>query len=150
MTPPARSNPQDRDIGGIFHPWRLGSLEIPNRLVRSATEEGLSTGVGAPTQRLVDLTSDLARGGVGLVIAGSAFISREGRGATNVTGIDHDALIGPLGRMCDAVHDAGGLLAAQLLHSGSTLRPVMVAEKEGPYGPSAETSIPSARHRCGR
>ncbi|MGO8684608.1 MAG: NADH:flavin oxidoreductase [Thermoleophilia bacterium] len=142
MTRPARSHPQGRDIGGIFRPWRLGSLDIPNRLVRSATEEGLSTGDGAPTQRLVELTADLARGGVGLIIAGSAFISREGRGATNVTGIDHDALIEPLGRMCDAVHGAGGLLAAQLLHSGSTLRPVMVAEKDGPYGPSAETVDP--------
>ena len=60
MTPPARSNPQDRDIGGIFRPWRLGSLDVPNRLVRSATEEGLSTGDGAPTQRLIDLTADLA------------------------------------------------------------------------------------------
>ena len=142
MTPPARGHPQGRDIAGIFRPWRLGSLDIPNRLVRSATEEGLSTGDGAPTQRLVDLTADLARGGVGLVIAGSAFISREGRGATNVTGIDLDALIEPLGRMCAAVHGAGGLLAAQLLHSGSTLRPIMVAEKEGPFGPSAETVDP--------
>ena len=130
------------DAGGIFRSWRLGSLEVPNRLVRSATEEGLSTGDGAPTQRLVDLTADLARGGAGLIVAGSAFICREGRGATNVTGIDHDALIEPLGRMCDAVHAAGGLLAAQLLHSGSTLRPVMVAEKEGPFGPSAETQDP--------
>ena len=110
--------------------------------MRSATEEGLSTGDGAPTQRLVDLTADLARGGVGLIVAGSAFICREGRGATNVTGIDRDALVEPLGRMCDAVHAAGGRLAVQLLHSGSTLRPVMVAEKEGPYGPSAETADP--------
>ena len=142
MTPPASSHPQGRDGGGIFRPWRLGSLEVPNRLVRSATEEGLSTADGAPTQRLVDLTADLARGGVGLIVAGSAFISREGRGATNVTGLDHDALIEPLSRMCAAVHGAGGLLAAQLLHSGSTLRPVMVTEKEGPYGPSAETLDP--------
>ncbi|MEE4275809.1 MAG: NADH:flavin oxidoreductase, partial [Thermoleophilia bacterium] len=131
-----------RDGSVIFRPWRLGSLDVPNRLVRSATEEGLSTGDGAPTRRLIDLTADLARGGAGLIVAGSMFICREGRGATNVTGIDRDALIRPLGRMCDAVHAAGGLLAAQLLHSGSTLRPVMVAEKEGPYGPSPETEDP--------
>ena len=136
------NHPGRRDISTLLRSWRLGSLEIPNRLVRSATEEGLSTGDGAPTQRLVDLTADLARGGVGLIVAGSAFICREGRGATNVTGIDRDALIEPLGRMCDAVHAAGGRLAVQLLHSGSTLRPVMVAEKEGPYGPSAETADP--------
>ena len=121
----------------IFRPWRLGPLEIPNRLVRSATEEGLSTAAGAPTPRLIDLTTELARGGTGLIVCGSAFISREGRGATNVTGIDQDELLEPLRRLCAAVHEAGGLLAAQLLHSGSTLRSVMVDEKAGPYGPSA-------------
>jgi len=126
----------------IFRPWRLGALEIPNRLVRSATEEGLSTEEGAPTQRLIDLTAELARGGAGLIVAGSAFISREGRGATNVTGIDKDSLIGPLSHLCEAVHQAGGVLAAQLLHSGSTLRAVMVAEKAGPYGPSAMDADP--------
>ncbi len=142
MTPLAQSHQKGGDIDAIFRPWRLGSLEVPNRLLRSATEEGLSTEDGAPTQRLIDLTADLARGGVGLVVAGSAFISREGRGATNVTGIDNDVLIEPLGRMCEAVHGEGGLLAVQLLHSGSTLRPVMVAEKEGPYGPSDEAIDP--------
>jgi len=121
----------------IFRPWRLGALEVRNRLVRSATEEGLSSNEGAPSQRLIDLTAELARGGAGLIITGSAFISREGRGATNVTGIDDDELIGPLSRVCEAVHQAGGILAAQLLHSGSTLRPLMVSEKAGPYGPSA-------------
>ena len=142
VTPRNGSHGDGGDADSIFRPWRLGSLRVPNRLVRSATEEGLSTGDGAPTQRLIDLTADLAAGGVGLIVAGSAFICREGRGATNVTGIDSDALIEPLGRMCDAVHAAAGLLAAQLLHSGSTLRPVMVAEKEGPYGPSAEPVDP--------
>lgn len=137
MTPVPRG-----EVGDLFRPWRLGALEVPNRLVRSATEEGLSTADGAPMQRLIDLTADLARGGVGLIVAGSAFICREGRGAANVTGIDHDALVEPLGRLCDAVHAAGGLLAAQLLHSGSTLRPAMVAEKEGPYGPSYEARDP--------
>ena len=124
-------------LRSIFRPWRLGPLEVPNRLVRSATEEGLSTAEGAPTPRLIDLTAELARGGTGLIVCGSAFISREGRGATNVTGIDRDTLVEPLSRLCAAVHEAGGLLAAQLLHSGSTLRPVMVGEKAGPYGPSA-------------
>ncbi len=142
MTTAVESTPPPAAADGIFRAWRLGSLEVPNRLVRSATEEGLSTGDGAPTQRLIDLTRELARGGAGLIVAGSAFICREGRGATNVTGLDRDALIEPLGRMCDAVHTAGGLLAAQLLHSGSTLRPLMVAEKDGPYGPSSEAHDP--------
>lgn len=67
MTPGAQSHRDGGDIGSIFRPWQLGSLHVPNRLVRSATEEGLSTGDGAPTQRLIDLTADLAVGGVGLI-----------------------------------------------------------------------------------
>ena len=141
------NHPGRGDISTLLQPWRLGSLEIPNRLVRSATEEGLSTGDGAPTQRLVDLTADLARGGVGLIVAGSAFICREGRGATNVTGIDRDALVEPLGRMCEAVHAAGGRLAVQLLHSGSTLRPVMVAEKRAHTGRLLKRPTLSASRR---
>ena len=42
-------------------PWKMGTLEIKNRLVRSATAEGLSTEDGAPTQRLIDVTIELAR-----------------------------------------------------------------------------------------
>ena len=118
-------------------PWKMGTLEIKNRLVRSATVEGLSTEDGAPTQRLIDITVELARGGVGLIIAGTAYISREGRGDKNTTGIDNNRLIEPLNRLCQAVHKAGGTLAAQLLHCGSTLNPAILPEKEALFGPSA-------------
>lgn len=121
----------------IFQPWKMGPLEFKNRLVRSATVEGLSSNDGAPTQGLIDITADLARGGVGLIIAGTAYISREGRGDKNTTGMDNDRLIEPLGRLCGAVRKAGGILAAQLLHCGSTLNPAILPEKEALFGPSA-------------
>ena len=69
--------PDEGTVDTIFRSWRLGSLAVPNRLVRSATEEGLSTPQGAPTPRLIHLTAELARGGTGLIVCGSAFISRE-------------------------------------------------------------------------
>ena len=137
MTPSAKSHPKQSDISSIFRPWRLGPLEIPNRLMRSATWEGLSTDSGAPTRRLIDLTADLARGRVGLIIAGAAYVQREGRYASRETGMDRDGLIAPLSHLCDAVHRAKGVLAAQLSHVGSSLPPEVVEEKTGPYGPSA-------------
>jgi 2,4-dienoyl-CoA reductase-like NADH-dependent reductase (Old Yellow Enzyme family) len=118
-------------------PWKMGTLDIKNRLVRSATVEGLSTEDGAPTQRLIDITVKLAKGGVGLIIAGAAYISREGRGDKNTTGMDNNRLIKPLSRLCGAVQQAGGILAAQLLHCGSTLSPAILPEKEALFGPSA-------------
>jgi len=118
-------------------PWKMGTLPIKNSLVRSATVEGLSNEYGAPTQRLIDITVELARGGVGLIVAGSAYISREGQGDKNTTGMNDDSLIEPLSRLCGAVRKAGGTLAAQLLHCGSTLNPIILPEKEAVFGPSA-------------
>lgn len=118
-------------------PWKMGTLEIKNRLVRSATAEGLSTEDGAPTQRLIDISVALARGGVGLIVAGAAYISREGQGDMNTTGIDNNRLIAPLSRLCRAVNKAGGILAAQLFHCGSTVNSTILPEKEALFGPSA-------------
>ena len=118
-------------------PWKMGTLVIKNSLVRSATLEGLSTEDGAPTQGLIDITVKLARGGVGLIIAGAAYISREGKGDKNTTGLDNDRLIESLSQLCGAVQQAGGTLAAQLLHCGSTLNPAILPEKEALFGPSA-------------
>lgn len=127
----------DRKINLMNHPWQMGPLEIKNRLVRSAPVEGWSTGDGLPTQRLIDITQELARGGVGLIIAGTAYISREGRADKNTTAMDHDRVIEPLSRLCKAVHTAGGTLAAQLLHCGATMNPAILPEKEALFGPSA-------------
>ena len=91
----------------LSRPWKMGPLEIKNSLVRSATVECLSTEDGAPTQRLIDITVDLARGGVGLIVAGTAYVNREGRGDKHSTGMDHDRLIEPLSLLCGAVHNAG-------------------------------------------
>ena len=123
-------------VDRIFRPWRLGSLGIPNRLVRSATMEGRATPDGTPTPGLIELLSGLARGGAGLIVAGSAYVSVEGRYGANETGIHDDVLIPTLRELCDAVHAAGGLIAAQLSHSGSTIPASSVGEKTGPFGPS--------------
>lgn len=124
-------------MNNLFQPWEMGNLHIRNRIVRSATDETLSTDDGAPTQRLSDVLVDLARGGVGLIIAGTAYISRQGRWGRNTTGLDNDRLIKPLSRLCEDVHRAGGIIAAQLLHSGSTINPDIINEKEALFGPSA-------------
>ena len=92
----------------------MGTLEIKNSLVRSATDEGLSTEDGAPTQRLIDVLVELAKGGPGLIIAGTAYISRQGRWGNTGTGMNQDLLIKPLSQLCRAVHNAGGILAAPL------------------------------------
>ncbi len=118
-------------------PWKMGTLEIKNRLIRSATDEGFATLEGAPTQRLIDIDTELAMGGVGLIIAGAAHISLEGKWGNNGIGMDHDNLIKPLKRLCKATQEAGGILAAQLLHCGTTVNPATLSERGALFGPSA-------------
>jgi 2,4-dienoyl-CoA reductase-like NADH-dependent reductase (Old Yellow Enzyme family) len=120
----------------LNRPWKMGTLEIKNALVRSATDEGLSTEIGAPTQRLINVLAALAKGGVGLIIAGTAYISRQGRWGNTGTGMDNDRLIKPLSLLCRQVQKKGGILAAQLLHCGSTVNPTMLHEKKSLFGPS--------------
>jgi len=50
----------------------MGTLEIKNRLVRSATHENAATSGGEISEFLVELYRTLAKGGVGLIITGIA------------------------------------------------------------------------------
>jgi 2,4-dienoyl-CoA reductase-like NADH-dependent reductase (Old Yellow Enzyme family) len=119
----------------LFTPWKIGPLEIPNRLVRSATWEGMALEDGTVTDALAVATADLARGGVGLIITGYAFVLPEGRGLPKQTGVHSDELVKSLGKMTDAVHEANGLVALQIVHAGAQTRAEWIGRT--PVGPSA-------------
>lgn len=119
----------------MFTSWRLGRLEVPNRLVRSATWEGLADPTGLVTDKLIDLTVKLAEGGVGLIIGGYVFVTPDGRGLPGQTGIDRDRCTESLAGLVAAVHRAGGLMVAQLAHAGGHTKADWIGTK--PAGPSA-------------
>ncbi|MEE8593536.1 MAG: NADH:flavin oxidoreductase [Candidatus Bipolaricaulota bacterium] len=116
----------------LFTQARIGSLEIPNRIVRSATAERLADDTGVPLPELATLLAELARGGAGLIIIGHMYVSTCGRAHPGMTGIADDSAIGVLGLVVDAVHDEGGLIAAQLNHAGMKAAPDVAS----PYAPS--------------
>lgn len=119
----------------LFTPWKMGSLEIPNRLVRSATWEGMARDDGTVTDALAEVTARLAHGGVGLIITGYAFVLPEGRGLPRQTGVHSDTLTESLRKMTDAVHGANGLVALQMVHAGAQTRSEWIART--PLAPSA-------------
>ena len=120
-------------MADIFTSWQIKRLEIPNRLVRSATYEGMARDDGSPGHDLINLTAELAQGGVGLIIGGHAFVEPMGRAQPRQTGVHVDALVGPLTRLTDAVHKSGGLIAMQLAHAGGqTRRDFISATPKGP------------------
>ena len=56
----------------IFSEAKIGRLTVSNRLVRSATEDTSLIELGYVSEPVINLYSDLARGGVGLIITGDS------------------------------------------------------------------------------
>jgi len=103
----------------LFEETTIKNLTVPNRFVRSATWEGMAGTDGSVTPGLIDVAANLALGGVGLIISGHAYVSREGQAGSWQLGAYADALIPGLKEMVKAVHDSGGKIAMQLAHAGA-------------------------------
>ncbi|MGD9577783.1 MAG: NADH:flavin oxidoreductase [Syntrophorhabdus sp.] len=103
----------------LFETTTIKSLTLPNRFIRSATWEGLAADDGSVTPRLIDVAVKLAQGGVGLIISGHAYVSREGQAGSWQLGAYSNELVPGLAEMVKAVHDSGGKIAMQLAHAGS-------------------------------
>jgi 2,4-dienoyl-CoA reductase-like NADH-dependent reductase (Old Yellow Enzyme family) len=99
-----------------FAPARLGALALRNRIVKTATYEGMSPG-GVPSARLVELHRAMAAGGVGLTTVAYCAVSADGRTFAEQMYMRPE-LIAPLRRLTDAVHHEGGAASLQLGHCG--------------------------------
>lgn len=102
----------------LFEQTSIGNMSLPNRFIRSATWEGLADKNGFVTHRLTEMMVDLARGEVGLIITGYAFVSHEGQSSPGQLAVYDDRFLPGLRDMVLAVHSAGGKMALQLVHGG--------------------------------
>jgi 2,4-dienoyl-CoA reductase-like NADH-dependent reductase (Old Yellow Enzyme family) len=102
----------------LFESARIGTLELPNRFVRSATWEGMAEADGAVTAKLVDTVAALARGGVGLIMSSHAYVRPEGQAGPRQLGAYTDEQVPGLSRMAAAAHEHGAPIALQLAHAG--------------------------------
>lgn len=128
----------------IFEPESIGTLEVPNRLIRSATAEYMSDLEGKPEQPLADLYTELARGGIGLIITGHCFVQEGGRCHLHMTGVHRDDLIPALETLTGAVHDRGGLVVMQINHGG---RQCAADAIPGPAVAPSPVSLSKAKER---
>ncbi|WP_066857195.1 NADH:flavin oxidoreductase [Halodesulfovibrio spirochaetisodalis] len=102
----------------FFDKATINGMTVQNRLVRSATWEGLASSEGFVTPALETAMLDLVSGGVGMIITGHAFVAEQGRAGERQLGIHTDKHISGLRSMVGKVHDAGGVIVAQLAHAG--------------------------------
>lgn len=102
----------------LFTPAKLGTCELKNRIVRSATNEHLSDEKGQVTPLWADTLIELAKNEVGLVITGHFCVDKMQRADAGQPVLDETTDESLLRRACDGVHRYGGKLFFQLSHSG--------------------------------
>lgn len=122
-------------MASLFDQTTINGMTIRNRLVRSATWEGMCEADGRPNKRLADYYRELARGGVGLIISGYTFVRPEGKQAPGKMGIHTDDFAEEMRALTEAVHDEGGKICIQLVHAGGQTDSATAGRQ--PLAPSA-------------
>ena len=125
----------------LYEPITINNMSLKNRLVRSATYEAMAAEDGSVTDRLIDLYTSLAKGGVGLIITGFAYIQGNGHCMPLQTGVFSDDNIPGLRKLVDAVHEEGGKIALQIAHAGRQTTPALIGGLK-PMAPSAIEADP--------
>ncbi|HET7296932.1 MAG TPA: hypothetical protein VFI66_07295, partial [Gemmatimonadales bacterium] len=122
----------------LFSPARIGSLELPNRIVFAATSSELADGEGAVTDDMVEYYAERARGGAGLLVVEATYVDPRGKRLHHNAMLHHDRYIRGMRRLVDAVHAAGARAAVQLNDGGRE----SVPEVSG-APPRAPSAVPS-------
>jgi len=106
-----------------FEPTLLSGIKLKNRIIRSATYEGMADEKGFPNEKLKKLYINLAKGDVGAIITGNAAVQADGKASMfNMTMIDSDDKIPAYREIVDAVHEYDTPIIMQIVHCGRQTR----------------------------
>src|SRR5688572_24989843 len=93
-----------------FSPVRIGPLQLRNRFIKSATNEGMAKG-GVPSRMLVEHHRRMAAGGAAMTTVAYCAVSPDGRTFEDQVTLD-DASLPHLRILTDAVHREGSAASA--------------------------------------
>jgi N-ethylmaleimide reductase len=119
----------------LFSPFRLGPLQLPNRIVMAPMTRNRAGPGNAPTA--LNATYYAQRASAGLIIAEAAQVSPQGLGYPGTPGIHSSEQIAGWKLVTDAVHQAGGRIFLQLWHVGRISHPSLQPDGALPIAPSA-------------
>jgi N-ethylmaleimide reductase len=105
----------------LFTPYRLGDLELKNRLVLSPMTRSRALDGNVPNP--LAATYYTQRSSAGLIITEATQISPQGVGYIRTPGMHTPAQVAGWKKVTEAVHKAGGRIFAQLWHVGRVSHP---------------------------
>ena len=124
-----------------FSPFRLAGLSLRNRIVKTATFEGMSPG-GRVSPALVEHHRALAKGGVAMTTVAYCAVASDGRTFADQLHMRPE-LVPDLRALTAAVHAAGAAASLQLGHCGAFCNNRDLARRR-PMGPSRALNLVGA------
>ncbi|GAB2190214.1 alkene reductase [Sessilibacter sp. MAH1] len=100
----------------LFTPYRLGSLELPNRIIMPPMTRARAGADNVPTTLMAEYYAQ--RASAGLIVSEGTQISQQGQGYAWTPGIHTPEQVSGWRGVTIAVHAAGGRIFAQLWHVG--------------------------------
>jgi 2,4-dienoyl-CoA reductase-like NADH-dependent reductase (Old Yellow Enzyme family)/thioredoxin reductase len=130
----------DAALALLLEPLRVGSLELPHRMVLSPMEVDFNDPGGVPTARTLAHYAERARGGAALVVVEATCVETPGgRLSPAQLRLDDDSVLPSLEKLVTTVKEAGASfgtkIAIQLQHAGRRTSAALTGEQ--PVAPSA-------------
>ncbi|GGE35519.1 2,4-dienoyl-CoA reductase [Pullulanibacillus camelliae] len=112
----------------LLSPYQLAGLTLRNRVIMGSMHVGLEGGRDAAEALTTFYQTRAKAGGPGLIVTGGIAITLEGEGGANFLGFyrGKDRII--MQEVTEAVHAAGGHIAAQLFHAGRYAYPELTGQ----------------------
>jgi len=112
-----------------FAPFRLGSLELPNRLLMAPVKTGYGSLTSGVTFRHEAYYHRWAEGRVGAIIVEPLFIDALGKDHPKQLGISNYDHVNELKGLVKAIHSGGILAIAHINHAGRAANPKVIGQK---------------------
>ncbi|MGW0468653.1 FAD-dependent oxidoreductase [Streptomyces sp. NPDC003027] len=130
----------------LLSPLDLGFTTLPNRVLMGSMHVGLEEAENG-FARMAAFYAERARGGVGLIVTGGIAPNEVGRPWDGGAKLSTDEEVAEHRLITDAVHEAGGRIAMQILHFGRyAYHPALVAPSpiQAPISPFVPNELTDA------
>jgi len=118
----------------LFSPYRIGRMEMPNRIVMAPMTRCMATDEFVPTAEMAEYYARRAE--AGLIVTEGTVIRPDGRGYPNSPGIYTEEQVNGWRDVTGLVNSRGGKLFLQIWHVGRISHPFYI-NGEPPVAPSA-------------
>ena len=115
----------------VFEEATISGIKVKNRIIRSATHDGLADENGAPSKKLIRKYEYLAKNNIGCIITGYIGVSSDGMSPyPKMLKLHRDELTDSYKPLTEAVHKYDVPIVAQLAHCGRQTSSKYIGEQK--------------------